>query len=225
MNQDEIVARDATPPHSVVMVEVNGQQYPMRSERKCKTCQSPYRLEIEKMICAGSSYLSVVSALEGRKSGRLGHPTSENLRHHIEKQHMPLGKTMVHALVRERSNELGRDMETYGSTLVDYVAANRAVIQLGMEGIASGELKPNISEMLAAIRMEHTVQQSLGDGLDAQAWQDAMLIYMEVAQRFIPPDRMGEYGRALATNPILRGIIAGEKRTIQGAIVNGPEED
>jgi hypothetical protein len=116
-------------------------------------------------------------------------------------------------------------METYGSTLIDYVAANRTVIQMGMDRIAKGELQPNISEMLAAIRMEHTVQQSMDGGLDAQAWQDAMLIYMEVAQRFIPAEKMGEYGRALATNPILRGIIAGEQKTIRGAIANGGEED
>lgn len=221
MRADETAAVTTQRPQSVVMVEVNGQQYPMKSVASCYTCQSPHRLEVEQMICAGGSYQTVADSLVGRPHGRKPHPGASNIKRHVDEDHMPLTQTLQHSLIKERSKELGRSLETHTGTLVDYVAANRMVIQKAMDRMAKGELEPNVAEMLTAIRMEHTVQQSVDGGLDAAAWQDAMLVYMEVAQQFIPTERMNEYGRALASHPVLRGIISGESRVIQGAVSNG----
>ena len=212
-------------PASVVMVEVAGQQVPLKSQPSCHTCQSPYRLEIEQMICSGSSYQVAAETVADRPAGRFPNPSALAIRQHVDRKHLPLGKTLLQAMIKERSQELGKSLETAGDSLVDYIVANRAVIQRGMERLTAGEIDPNVSELLTAIRMEHTVQQAAGDAVDTQTWQEAMLAYMEVAVQFIPADRLPEYGRRLALHPVLRGLALKEGRVIQGAIANGDSED
>lgn len=218
MNQDELVDRADGPPASAIMVEVGGQRFPMKSVPQCRTCQSPYRLEIEQAICSGASYAAAAEVVEGRAPGRLPHPSSDNVKAHVASKHMPLGATFQHALIAERAKEIGKSLETGSASLVDYVTANRAVIQSGMDRIAKGELQPNMSELLTAIRIEHTVQSANGDGLDTEAWQEALIAYMDVATRFIPHDALPEYGRALAKHPILRALVSGEKQVLQGSL-------
>lgn len=219
MNHDELTSQSDGAPASAVMVEVAGQRFPMKSVPQCRTCQSPYRLEIERALCAGASYAAAADVLDGRAPGRMAHPTSANIRAHVEAKHMPLGATFQHQLIAERAKEIGKSLESGGQSLVDYVSTNRAVIQAGMNRIANGELQPNMSELLTAIRIEHTVQSSMGDGLDTEAWQEALITYMEVATRFIPQEALQEYGRALAQHPVLRALLTGEKnQVLQGSL-------
>lgn len=215
MNQDEL---EGGAPASAIMVEVGGQRFPMKSVSNCRTCQSPYRLEIEQAICAGASYASAADVPAGRAPGRLAHPTAANIRYHVDNKHMPLGATMQHLLIVDRAKEIGRSIEDSSTSLVDYVATNRAIIQKGMDRISTGELQPNMSELLTAIRIEHQVQAASGDGLDTEAWQGALIAYMEVATAFIPQERLGEYGRALAKHPILRALVTGEVQVLQGSL-------
>ena len=218
MNQDELVDFSNGAPASAIMVEVGGQRFPMKSVPQCRTCQSPYRLEIEQAICSGASYAAAAEVIDGRPPGRLPNPNQDNIQAHVQAKHMPLGATFQHALISERAKEIGRSLETGSNTLVDYVVANRAIIQKGMDRIAKGELQPNMSELLTAIRIEHTVQSANGDSLDTEAWQEALIAYMDVATRFIPHDALPEYGRALAKHPILRALVTGEKQVLQGSL-------
>lgn len=207
-------------PASTMMVEVGGQTFPMKSVPQCRTCQSPYRLEIEQAVCSGASYTVAAELVEDRAPGRLPNPTAANIQAHVSAKHMPLNATFQHALITERARELGKSVADHSTSLVDYVSANRAIIQRGMDRVSRGELQPNMTELLTAIRIEHTVQQSVGDGLDTEAWQQAMIAYMEVAQRFIPQDKLSEYGRALAQHPVLRALISGEPQpqVLQGSL-------
>ena len=197
-------------PGSVVMIEVNGQRYPMRTVQQCRTCMSPYRLEIEQAILEQRSYQKISDAVADREPGTLPNPGYQSIRDHVRKGHMPIGPTAERALVEARAEQIGRDIESYASGLADYRSVNQIIIQRGMDRLARGELKPSMSELLTAIRMEHSMETASDQGVDAQTWQEALLTYMEVAQAFIPPEHFQAYGQALAQNPILRGILSGK---------------
>lgn len=218
MNHDELADQTGGAPASAIMVEIGGQRFPMKSVPQCRTCQSPYRLEIEQAICSGASYAAAADIVLGRAQGRMPHPSADNIKYHVSAKHMPIGATMQHLLIADRAKEIGRSIEDSSQTLVDYISTNRAIIQKGMDRIATGELQPNMSELLTAIRIEHQVQASTGDALDSEAWQQALIAYMEVATAFIPQDRIGEYGRALAKHPILRALVSGETQVLQGSL-------
>lgn len=208
-----------TRPASVVMVEIGGRKYPMKTVPQCRTCMSPYRLEIEQSILEHRSYMSIAMAVADRPVGRLPHPGHQSVRDHVLKNHMPIGPTAERALVEKRAEQIGRSIEDYAAGLADYATVNEIIIQRGMDRLARGELQPSMSELLTAIRMQHAIEATSEDGLDSAAWQEALVAYLEVAQQFIPPDKMQSYGQALANHPVLRAMMSGrsEPKAIETA--------
>jgi hypothetical protein len=198
-----------TRPASVVMVDIGGRQYPMKTVPQCRTCMSPYRLEIEQAILEHRSYMSIANTLVDRPEGRLPHPEHQSIRSHVLKNHMPVGPTAERALVEMRAEQIGRDIEKHVAGLADYATVNEIIIQRGMDRLARGELQPSMGELLTAIRMQHQIESTSEEGLDSAAWQEALMAYLEVAQEFIPPDRMQDYGQALANHPVLRAMMTG----------------
>jgi hypothetical protein len=199
-------------PLSVVMIDVGGRKYPMRTVSQCRTCMSPYRMEIEQAILEQHGYMTIANALVGRESGRLPNPGHQSIRDHVLKNHMPLGPTAERALVEERAKQIGRDIETHTAGLADYASVNQIIVQRGMDRLARGELQPTMSELLTAIRMQHAIESTTEDGLDAAAWQEALVAYMEVAAQFIPQENLHAYGQALTRNPVLKAMMTGGQR-------------
>lgn len=205
----EAPARPGGRPGSVVMVEIGGRKYPMKTVPQCRTCMSPYRLEIEQAILEQRSYQKIADIVADREPGSLPNPSYQSIRDHVNKGHMPIGPTAERALVEARAKDIGRDIENYAAGLADYASVNEIIIQRGMDRLARGELNPSMAELLTAIRMQHAIQSSSEEGIDAQAWQEALMAYMEVAQKFIPVDQLQSYGRALAQHPVLRAMMGG----------------
>lgn len=197
-------------PGGVVMIEVNGQKYPMRTVPQCRTCMSPYRLEIEQAVLEQRSYQKISDAVADREPGHLPNPGSQSIRDHVNKGHMPIGPTAERALVEARAKEIGRDIESYASGLADYRSVNQIIIQRGMDRLARGELKPTMPELLAAIRQEHAMESTSEEGVTQEAYQQAIIAYMEVAQQFIPQEHFQAYGQALARHPVIRALMSGQ---------------
>lgn len=196
-------------PGSVMMVEVNGRKYPLKRVSQCRTCMSPYRMEIEQAVLEQHSYQRIAAAVADREPGVLPNPSYQSVRDHVNKGHMPIGPTAERALVESRAQQLGRDIEAHVSSLADYATVNEIIVQRGMERLSRGELKPSMSELLTAIRMQHAIESTSEEGLDSAAWQQALVAYMEVAQQFIPVDHLQAYGAALAQHPVLRAMMSG----------------
>lgn len=200
-------------PLSVVMVDVGGRQYPMRTVSQCRTCMSPYRLEIEQAILEQHGYLTIANTLIDREPGRLPNPSHQSIRDHVLKNHMPIGPTAERALVEARAKTIGRDIETHTASLANYAAVNEIVVQRGMDRLARGELQPTMGELLTAIRMQHVIESTSQDGLDAAAWQEALVAYMEVAVNFVPKESLHAFGQALAGNPVIKAMMTGNRET------------
>lgn len=214
-------------PGSMIMVEVNGQQYPMKTVTQCRTCMSPYRRQIEQYLIEGMSYgwiATEVSGYEKRPNQRFDHPTLYSIREHVARNHMPLGPTAERALIEQRSQEIGRDLEGYQGSLADYAAANQLIISRGMAKMARGELSPSMGDLLNAVRMQHSIEQAKEEGVDSAAWQEALVAYMEVAQQFIPQESIQAYGQALAKHPVLRAMMSGQRPAIDGEVVAERDE-
>lgn len=228
MNQDDInPERPERRPGSMIMVEVAGAQYPMKRVSQCRTCTSPHRRDIERLILEGVSYNLIAEEIGAREeTGRWPHPAASSIRKHVIENHMPIGATTERALIERRSKELGRDLEGHRESLIDYQAANELIIQRGMARMARGELKPTMGDLLNAIRNQHNFAQAAEEGVDAAAWQDALLAYMEVVQQFVPPESQQALGQALAKHPVLRAMASKAAGTpaIEGEVVREDRE-
>lgn len=196
---------DTTPGTGVI--RVSGRDYYYKTVKNCKTCNSPHRDFIENSIMKGHTFTSIADQLLDMEEGHLGHPTAPQISYHSKRGHMPIVAAAERALIEQRQRDLGRDLDARVGSLVDYASANQIVIQRGMARLVDGEITPSMGDLLAAIRNQHTIEQSVGDGLDLEAYQGALFAFMEIARDFVPPDRQQEYGRALANHPLLRAMM------------------
>jgi tetratricopeptide (TPR) repeat protein len=184
---------------------------------------SPYRKDIEEMILEGHSYGTIAREIASREQkGRFPHPEASSIQNHYHKNHMPIGPTVERALIERRSKEIGRSLEEYKESLIDYQAANQIILQKGMARIVRGEITPSMADLQRAIQLQHTFEQATEDSLDSDAWQEALLAYMDVAREFIPQDSMEAYGRALAKHPVLRSMMMGQRQpaALEGEVVS-----
>lgn len=203
----------------MVMTRINGRDYPMRSEPKCRTCQSPHREFIERELVAGRSYRAIAKQLEGLPEGAMAHPSDHGIGEHVRGGHLPVPHEQRRDLVEQRAKAIGKSIET-DHNLVDYVAVNQMILHRGFERLQAGEIEPDTKDLLTAIATLHKIETTSPEGYDVEAYQEAMFVYMDVAQRFIPPEVFEEYGAALRRNPILRAIAAKQaaENTVSGEV-------
>lgn len=220
-----------TPPESVVEVTIGGRRYPVVSRPLCRTCQSPHRLDIEHKILSGYSFTAIAAWAAEQdphedadlEEGRLPPPGPEALRTHA-RAHMAIGGAVRRALMDRRVAELAADGRDDDDVAVDPIGMARLTVQIGLEGLADGSIKPDMPDVLAAAKFlaTHDVKD---DGPDADAWRDAILTYMEVARTFIPPNQWGAFGVALAAHPVLRQLAASAAQARTPAIAPLQERD
>lgn len=207
-----------TQPTSLVQVRIGGQDYAMRSEPNCKTCQSPNRLYIESELVRGRSYRSISRSLVGMPEGEKGHPSHESISNHVTAGHVPLGAATQRRIIERRAKEIGRSVEDSEDPLVDYVTVNQMIVHKGFEMLASGSLDIKAADVIGAAKFLKQVEDAAGGDIDTQAWIEATMEYMEIAQRFIPPQAWAEYSAALQASPVLRALAARQQQTIEGEV-------
>lgn len=215
------------PPASMVMTVVNGRQYPMRSVYNCRTCQSPHRQFIEDELIRGRSYTAIARQVADLPEGPMPHPSNQGVAAHVQNGHMPVPHEQRRGIIEKRARDIGKSIDT-DENLVDYVAANHLVVQRGVERLASGEIDVDTRDLLSAISILHKIETTSPEGYDVEAYQEAMFVYMEVAQKFMPREVFDAYGKALRRNPILRAIAAklesGRSEAVEGEATDVRDE-
>ncbi len=205
---------------SMMMVRIGGQDYPVRSEPNCKTCQSPHRQFIEKELLLARSYTVIADSLVGLPEGYKGHPSKEGIAKHVKAGHLPLGPATQRRLVERRAQEIGRDINNDEHTLADHITVSQMIVQKGVEMVASGSLDIKGSDVLAAARFLHQVEQAAGGETDAEVWISAVMEHMTIVQKHMSSQQQQAYARDLATSPVLKALKA-KLQTVPGEVTSG----
>lgn len=203
--------------NSLITYRVGGREYPMRTNRRCKVCQSPYRFDIEEALVLGRTYRRIAEALP--EDAEL---TKENIRNHYHNQHLPLDASVTREIVEARAAAVGKKIEDGVQSLVDGLTLAEVVVQKTFEAIARGELSPEIRDGMAAAKFLADLGQYEDGGADMGAITEAFIVYHEHAQEFMSPEQFQAFGEALDRNPVLKSLAAkynGEPETVQGEVV------
>lgn len=203
---------------SMVMTRIGGHDYPMRSEPNCKTCQSPNRLYIEASLLRAQSYASIARSLSGLPPGEKGHPTDEGIAAHVKNGHVPINQGIQRRIIERRAKEIGRSVEDDEDTLADYVTVNQMIVDKGLAMLAEGNLELKGTDVIAASKFLHQVEQGAGGDIDVQAWIEAVMEYMEIAQKFIPPAAWQAYSAALQKSPVLKALADRQANTVKSEV-------
>lgn len=202
---------------SMVMTRIGGVDYPVRSEPNCKTCQSPHRFRIEADLIKGLSYTVIARSLQGLPEGPKGHPTAEGIANHVKAVHLPVGAATQRRIIERRAQEIGRNIEHDTEVLADHVTVSQMIVQRGVEMVAEGNLEIKGSDVLAAARFLHQVEQAAGGETDTQVWIDVVMEHMALVQKWLPPEAWAGYTHDLNNSPVLKQLAA-KQRTIAGEV-------
>lgn len=191
---------EQTQPRAMAEVKIGGKVYPVVSRPNCRTCQHPDRLHIEHQIMSGVSYTAVAEWAADQEAGHLPPPGPDALATHA-KAHMGIPGRVQRAIIDRRAKDLTLDADD--AMAADYVTLARLLVKTGLEGLADGTLKPQLSDVLAAARFlgEH---DSADDDQDIAAWRETLMTYMEVAHRYIPHTAWSAFHDELSGHPNLR---------------------
>lgn len=211
-------------PSSMTMVRIGYDDYPLVNSYNCRTCQSPHRAFIENQLILGRSYRAIRREVEKLPVGALPHPSIGGLSSHVRNNHMPLPAQTRRRIIERRAEQVGTALQSEDD-IVDYITVNEMILRRGWERMISGEIEPNMNDLAQAIAMRAKIEATSTEGYDTEVWQGTLMAYMEVAQRFIPPEVFQQYGRELSRHPIMKAIAARqeEQRTVPGEV--GPPQD
>ncbi|MFD8650685.1 hypothetical protein [Streptomyces mirabilis] len=192
-------------PSSIVMIRVGGRTVPAKTNSKCRVCQSPHRVQIEKWTLEAYTRPTILAYLKDLEPGPLGHPSEKSLRLHADK-HMALGDRAQAAILARRAEQLGEEIEKYGGRVADHLSALDIVVLRGFDALQRGEIKVDAATLMKAIDLKHKIDSSVDGGVDANIWRDALMEYMRIALGFIPTDRRKEFAAALNASPVLAAL-------------------
>jgi hypothetical protein len=129
------------------------------------------------------------------------------MRAHYRNGHMPLEIEASRRILENRAIERGLDIEKGVRELVDGVTLAETVVQKTYEAIQSGEIKVDVRDGLTAARLLEVFAPA-ESGADASVYAQAFMVYHETAQMLMSAEQFEEFGHRLASNPVLKALIA-----------------
>ena len=210
---------------SVVSYRIGGKEYPLKTVRRCLTCMSPYRFEIEQAIVAGRSYGKIAAAIDSYydEDAEQRGPGAQAIANHYYKGHMPLEVAHTREIVEERARKVGKSIESATDSLVDGITLMETVVQKAFEKIASGTIEVTPQHGLAAAKMLAELGAYDGSDVDQQAFVEAFMAYHETAEQVLDKETFKRFGEALAGNPVLKSLAAKYEGQdiVEGEVVEG----
>lgn len=197
---------------ALVKVKIGGKTYDAAQVKQCHTCMHPARREIEQRVLSGSSYRDIAQHYSGTEYVTAGEtrvfPDLEwmSIFTHFKRGHMPVEAAALRQIMDDRAGELSEHYEAETAQLVDGYTFSKQVLQKTQESLLSGDIKPSVSDGIAAARLLRELEADAGGNIDTEVWSQAMTRYFEVAQKIMPTEMWERFAQALAVDPILLAI-------------------
>jgi hypothetical protein len=201
---------------SLVQVRIGNREYNAFRDNRCATCIHPARMEIERMLVEAHPYQRIAATFSdfqytvGRQKKTVPSISWNSIRNHYNNGHMPVDAKAVRDIAEQRLKEIGQHIEGLQERLVDSTMVARLVMAKGFERLARGETEVTVKETLAAAKLmtEIDMNSQQSETGDVSAWQEAMTVYFQEAQKLMPPAVWDEFVRRLMSSPQLKAIAA-----------------
>lgn len=206
----------------VMLVRVNGRDYPAKQVKQCRTCRSKYRTQIEQAVINGMTYRAIIANVVEPYDdhSHLGAPGYQSLQTHVVKKHMPLPFSTQRRIIEDRAIELGKSVEEGEALLVDSITIHRALVEQGFRRLNNGDIHVGMADLIKVLQLQQATESGKDVGLDEDLWRDALMEYMSIVRRNVTSDVLQRIGRELAESPILQRINKGRRSTVPGEIAS-----
>lgn len=190
-------------------VVIGGKEYDKPWDLNCGACRSPWLAQIDAMLAEGYSLRQIRKHLAGLRPAP---PNEQILRTHIAHLADPHRKARL--AFEEAAESRGDDTTAHGAQLTD---ALQAVIRAGTERLAHGELDVQTRDMLAAMKlMEQIERNRTGEGVEASAWQAALMEFFEIVRKHLTPAQWRAFVIDVYDSPTIRAVLAESSPALPG---------
>lgn len=200
------------PRGSLIRVNIAGKTYDARRVPNCKTCNHPFRIEIEKKILSGVPYRAIAeqySEVEYTEHGETRTAPSLHMtavhRHHKE-QHMPVEAAVLREITDRHAQALSEHYEEETQRIVNGIELAEQVTVLVQLGLADGSLKPTVADGLNAAKLLVAAKSDQDEPVDAEVWDRAMGVFFEKAREIMTDAQWQAFGAALNASPVLAAL-------------------
>jgi hypothetical protein len=133
---------------------------------------------------------------------------------------MPLQQTSQRLMIERRAVEMGKSIEEGAESLLDTVSVNSAIIEKGFRRLQDGDLQPNMNDLLAALKLQAQIDAATPSGsVDNEVWMEAMMEYLSIAKKLMPPEMWARFGMELAASPVMKAIQAQMSAPVAGQVI------
>lgn len=190
-------------------VVIGGQPYDKPWDPHCPACRSPWLAQIDAMLAEGYSLTRVRKHLAGLRPAP---PNAEVLRTHIP--HLADPHRQARLAYEDAAQARGDDTTSTSAKMTD---ALQAVIRVGSQRLAAGELDIGARDMLSAVKIQVQLDRAqAGEGVESSAWQAAFLEFFELVQKRLTPGQWQEFVADVYDSPAIRSVLAGQAPAIPG---------
>lgn len=209
-------------PQSMTMIRIGGEDYPQISDPRCLVCQSPHRLFIENEILRGRGYTAINRQVRAMDPDALSEHGNRSIAHHVTQRHLTAPAQARKDIIDHRAKQIGLDIMGEGNA-TDHVTVLQMIVHRGKEQMDMDKLNVSTSDLLRAIQMLDEIEKTSPEGFDAEAQEQAYMVYFEEARERMTPDAFADFCAAIDRSPILAALnkkASGEGQVISGEVVN-----
>jgi hypothetical protein len=193
------------------LVVTDEQTYEKPYEWGCGACRSPYGEQIDQALAEGWSYKAVRKFFAGRKPAC---PNEVILRHHVDHGHLIEPHLKARLAFEEAASARGDDT---GSSSAKGEDALAAIIRHGTAQLLGGMVDVRASDMVAAVRLQEQISARRdGEGVEASAWQAALMAFFEIVKGYLTPAQWKQFTGEVYSSQELRQVLARDDRTLPG---------
>jgi len=201
---------------SAVVYRLGGRQYPMMTASQCLTCNSPYRVEIERALIRSYSAASIHRSLPAAGQSAL---SVHNILEHARK-HLPVDHSIRQAAIEARSRELGIDVASAEGALVDHISFARLGLQQVYEAMVEGKVHPDVKDGIAFANVLLKVEERSGGGMDEEMMARGFLAYMSALRQVCTPGQIQSMNDLIQADPIMKSLLGRSERVIEVGVVD-----
>lgn len=206
---------------SIVQVKIGRREYSMVRHTRCGVCMHPGRFAIEEKMMLNFGYPAIVRFVSSHDVTQDDGSTEEwpelsrmQLINHRNAGHIPLNAEMVQELARRRAEQQGIDLENHSGQFIDHVVANEIILQQGLESLIKGEIKPDVKDLQAAIKLRAELEADNHKNENIEQYQDLAVEIFRTLQAELDEPTFRAIMTKISTNPTFKAIQ--QRRTIEG---------
>ena len=166
---------------STIDIVIGGEVHSKPYDTSCALCLSPWLSQIDHQLAQGVPYGVIIEFLSARRCRR---PKPTEVHRHID--HLALPHQQMRRQLEEAARERGADLEG-GTSLATAEDAIDAMIRMGYERIAAGELVVTGHELIAVMRLKAQLDANASAPADADRWLAAFTELVEIAKKHLGP--------------------------------------